>query len=606
MKHVCLVLDSIDAACDALDRDAQYESTYKVLGSMLYSTPYIKMSLAINGNTLSFLHDKHPEFLCLLQELIARAQVELIGGGYYDPVFPLLLSKERTAQIDMLTSAITKETGKRPHTAIPYASSWDDCLVSSFKTNGIDCVLLDSSIIGKDNLCGLPIVMSDRGKAIDILPMQEYSAKDTLNTKDMLEDAVLVIYYSVQKMAEALKDGSFLHNIEEAKNQDGTVLSTITEARARVKGRKRAYIASAISRSASSGASNIHELLQAHPSSDDLYHRQMLVSILIEQYHGDKVRKKTARDYLLCSQCGGYLFGTYDDAPSYKMLNEAERQIQAASETVTAFDTNEDGRDEYVCRMAFHTSVIEEGSGSVASFDAMAGRNLYRYSNCLFDDYFESAAYDNDGGKEGGNTGGNAGGGAERERDDSLAIGRGTHCTSYRLLKLLRARREVFFWGEDEIGESKISVKKKYIITSNGFVVQYIIKNEGGEAFSSRFCVRFCFSHVDEEVKAAALRGSNVSAVRLMNKEEGISFLLEPNEDAAFGVCKSSLKSLSQDVTLSWKMNIAGGMECEKTISFAMLIKDDDGRSKGAALQTAEKTDALSSSKGQLSLWDEE
>lgn len=578
MTLVCPVLESIDAAISCGD-ELQYENTYKVLGKILYSNPQIKMSFAFNGPSLSFLKEKHPEFLCLLQEFLSRAQVEIIGGGYYDPVFPLLLPRERTAQIDMLTSAIAHETGKRPHTAILYASSWDDSLVASLKTNGIDCVLLDSSIVDSHNLNGDIIVMSDRGKSIDIFPMQavskEWAANDekwmlqaginekkSLNNKD---DDAFAFYYTLEEMASALRDGSFLRRAEEIEKSCYAKLSTIIEARA-VRPRLRAYITSGISHSMAGDASNIQEFLQFHSSSDNLYHRQTLVSILIDQYHGDKMRKKTARSCLLSSQCGSYLFGTRHASASYRMLNEAESQIRPASEAVTAIDTDEDGHDEYVCRMAFHTSVISEYCGNVVSFDAMAGRALYRYSDSLFDDYFIN--------------------------NDVK-----TPCVQYTMQKFLRGRHEVFFAGNIAIEEKAISIRKKYIATSNGFVVQYIIKNESTDAFNSRFFVRFCFFHVDKNVKSVSLDDGGVSAVQLTSLNGGVSFLIEPNENAVLEVKTGDGECPVQEAILSWQIAISSNMECEKTISFAMLVKGDDGKQR--ALQTKQI-------KEQLSLWDEE
>lgn len=561
--HVCLVLQSIGASLSNKEAQLQYENGYKELGSILYSNPYIKMSLALNGKTLEFLKKQHSEFLYLLKELSGRGQIEIIGGGYYDPVFPLLLARERTAQIDMLSSAITQEMGRRPHTAMLYASSWDASLLSVFKANGIDCVLLDYSLAGNSCKKDIPIVMSDRGKSIDVFPVSpiDYDFDAVTGNIEDDKEGIRTFCLTQGDLSSSLEDGRFIRLCSGFENAEGIMLSTIADARA-VHKRVRSYISCGMAHSVS-GYCSIQDFLQAHKSSDDIYHRQTLVAILVEQYHGDKFRKKSARERLLLSQCGDYLFDAQYEADAYQMLNEAESQIHAAAESVTALDVDEDGIDEYVCRMDYHTSVISAG-GEVTSFDAMAGKRLFRYSHSLFNDFFTTACKDI------------------------------IPCKEYTVQKFLRGKKEVFFQRRGSVDKVKVFLRKKYIITSSGFVVQYIIKNESDAPLEAHFAVRFCLLHITEGVRSAMLdtSGSDVSAVQLTDKEGRVSFLIEPNEDAIL----TKSETLDEGVALSWAINIAGGMECEKTISFAMLPKD--ARQK-------EQCEEKPVSK-QLSFWDEE
>lgn len=551
MTRICLAVESMSAVLSNEEYEARYESGYKALGTLLYSNPDTRASLGINGNALTFLKNKHPEFLYLLRELVSRGQVEVIGGGYYDPVFPLLFARERTAQLDMLSSAITQELGKRPHTAMLYASAWDDSLVWTLKTNDIDCVLLSSSILPLHT--NIPIVMSDRGKSIDIFPTEDASKIGNASIMCGGKDGVCTFVYSQEEIARAMTDGSFLGVCKEFL-ANGACLSTITEARSSVRWRVRAYI----------NGGDIHDWLQAHEGGDSLYHRQTMVAMLIDQYHGDKVRKSKARTQLLSSQCGDYLFGLRKTDESYQMLNEADNAIHADSETVTAFDINEDGKDEYVCRMDYHTSVIDEENAMIISFDAMASL-CRRYSTSLFYDSF---------------------------KDDGCVWK-----VKYTISKFLRTRHEVLFTGAG-VGDMKVSLRKKYIITSSGFVVQYIIKNNGERRLESVFDVSFRFDHITEGIRSVALHAGNndISAVQLKDKDSGVSFLIEPNEDAMLS--HNETKDMFCEIlSLSWRISLASCMECEKTISFAMLSKDGN-------VHEEKKENKISNE--QLNLWEDE
>ena len=142
---------------------------------------------------------KNPEFLEILKKLVDRKQVELIGGGFYNPVFPLLFPMDRSGQVDLLSTAIRKATGKRPRGVCLCASAWDPSLVTSFETCGMEYVELDSSLISKDKNLFLPIVMADRGKSIKILPVHNDFIP---NENEEPSDLLLRIKKAVEKVSK--------------------------------------------------------------------------------------------------------------------------------------------------------------------------------------------------------------------------------------------------------------------------------------------------------------------------------------------------------------------------------------------------------------------
>ncbi|HNR81663.1 MAG TPA: hypothetical protein PKK37_04460, partial [Candidatus Pacearchaeota archaeon] len=46
--------------------------------------------LYYSGIVLQWIEENHPEFILLLEEMSGRRQIELLGGGYYSPLFPIL------------------------------------------------------------------------------------------------------------------------------------------------------------------------------------------------------------------------------------------------------------------------------------------------------------------------------------------------------------------------------------------------------------------------------------------------------------------------------------------------------------------------------------
>ncbi|MGL4986643.1 MAG: hypothetical protein ACRC5H_05825, partial [Treponemataceae bacterium] len=145
-----------------------YKNIYKKLMPFLYENPHIECMFFFTGEQLQWFEKKHPEFLNLVEELVARKQIEILGGGFYNPLFPLLPPIDRVGQIELLTTQIRKLFGKRPRGIVLHESAWDSLLIPTLKTCGFDYVLLDSNLFDPDND---PLIIEKQGKSIFALPI---------------------------------------------------------------------------------------------------------------------------------------------------------------------------------------------------------------------------------------------------------------------------------------------------------------------------------------------------------------------------------------------------------------------------------------------------
>ncbi|ULQ60020.1 hypothetical protein K7I13_01405 [Brucepastera parasyntrophica] len=172
--------------------ERQYQVIYKPLVSSLYNLPQLPFSLYISGILIDWLERQHPEFFMILEEMANRKQIDILGGGYYNPFFPLLPPADRVGQIELLTTSIRKHFGKRPRGAWLAASAWDPSMVSSLHTCGIEYVLLDKTMFeanGEPQITGLsPVIMEDCGKTLVAFPLdntlrnpEAYSPEDFLS-----------------------------------------------------------------------------------------------------------------------------------------------------------------------------------------------------------------------------------------------------------------------------------------------------------------------------------------------------------------------------------------------------------------------------------------
>ena len=146
--NLCLSLTANSTVLStSLTFEQQYQKIYKKLIAFLYQNPTAKFSFSFTGLQLEWFEKAHPEFLQILHELVARKQIEILGGGYYNPVFPLLSPVDRAGQIELLTVELRRITGKRPRGISVLSSVWDRSLIPCFQNCGMEWVQLDSSII---------------------------------------------------------------------------------------------------------------------------------------------------------------------------------------------------------------------------------------------------------------------------------------------------------------------------------------------------------------------------------------------------------------------------------------------------------------------------
>ena len=113
--YVCFNLKSVQNSLESINvLDKNYQAVYKPIVKFLYSHPNFPFTFSFSGTQIQFFKKRKNELITIIRELVERKQVEVLGGGYYDPVLPLLYPVDRNGQIDMLSAEIRQTVGKRP------------------------------------------------------------------------------------------------------------------------------------------------------------------------------------------------------------------------------------------------------------------------------------------------------------------------------------------------------------------------------------------------------------------------------------------------------------------------------------------------------------
>lgn len=654
MHRVCLeYIGSSTEFQDDASYQAAYKNVYKPLGAILFAMPQLKFSFYFTGPQIEFFKKKNPEFLDLLKNLIARKQVEMIGGGYYNPIFPLIFPVDRAAQIEKLTLALRQNFGKRPRGATLFCDSWDPSLLTTLDAASLEYVLLDSSLLPKDKNHFLPLVMNNLDKSTLILPVySNLAAKKDESPKELFArvaaacraaaksdpensgcDRMLCVSYDINSIKALLNKDWMKEVLELVQNEQKCSLDLPYDCVKAASVFLPCYIHAGINKNIARWCftpyepveqkdnypANIYDYLQVYKTSHSLFDRMMNVSILVNQCHGDKMRKNAAREKLLAAQCGdAYVcrssneLATFKERQNaYKNLTESERLVRECSafkESVTSYDYNGDGFKEYVCRLEKCNVCIGSDGGSIFELDVMKASGNYadnisrvqKYDG-LDDNYFRGIFVDH-----------------LFEDEEAKKYCKGEPCRNgmfsakrYKEVLFSSQKQEIHFETKTKFStlDQPILLKKNYIVKSNGITVQYILKNEGPIAVQGKFAVESNFAELNllnpnyKPYSIEIVSGQDIvsgtsaeaccksvkegfvqkaSAVQITDSNSNVSFMFTPNEEAGVTFFPVNIKRRNMDTDIVqnesktfvasfiWDVDLAASMEVEKTISLAI------------------------------------
>ncbi len=122
-----------------------YHKSYLPFVEALDRHPPIRLSLHFSGCLLAWLEQHHAEFLTLLKKLAARGQIEMVGGGYYEPILPSIPDPDKRAQILRLSDYLEKHFGAAPRGAWVAERVWEPSLAKPLADAGVGYVVLDDT-----------------------------------------------------------------------------------------------------------------------------------------------------------------------------------------------------------------------------------------------------------------------------------------------------------------------------------------------------------------------------------------------------------------------------------------------------------------------------
>ena len=154
-----------------------YDEAYAPFFDVLARHPGVKIGAHHSGSLLAWLERAHPEYLERLHRLVERGQVELLTGGFHEPVLAAIPDDDRRGQIEKQTAWLKARFGRKPVGLWLAERVWEPDLAGSLAEAGVKYTLVDDTHFlaagaEADALDG-PYLTEDRGRTLTVFPISK-------------------------------------------------------------------------------------------------------------------------------------------------------------------------------------------------------------------------------------------------------------------------------------------------------------------------------------------------------------------------------------------------------------------------------------------------
>ena len=153
------------------------ERAYRPFLELVRRRPEVRLSVHCTGSLLAWLRAQARKTFDLLGETVAAGQVELLTGGFYEPILAILPDADKRGQIQRLTEYLAREFGVRARGMWLAERVWEPHLPKALREAGVEFVLVDDShfaLAGLDpeTLSGY-YVTEEQGQTLAVFPISQ-------------------------------------------------------------------------------------------------------------------------------------------------------------------------------------------------------------------------------------------------------------------------------------------------------------------------------------------------------------------------------------------------------------------------------------------------
>jgi alpha-amylase len=191
-----------------------YEKCYFPFLSTLEDFPKIKFCLHNSGPLYDWMREHGKDYLGLLKKMVKRGQVEIISGGYYEPILPIVSDSDKYGQIKLMNDFVEKEFSDKPGGIWTAERVWEPYLARVIANSALKYTFLDDTHF---RFAGLKCheffgyyTTEDEGKPVSVFPISKTlrykipfseaeEAFNVLNSLGRSEDVLVTLFDDGEK-----------------------------------------------------------------------------------------------------------------------------------------------------------------------------------------------------------------------------------------------------------------------------------------------------------------------------------------------------------------------------------------------------------------------
>ncbi|GMO54289.1 MAG: DUF1926 domain-containing protein [Termitinemataceae bacterium] len=502
-KHINIILGfhfHLPYGTRAEEYNELYEKRIKVLLSALFQYQDLPALIHFSGNVLYHIEREYPEMFMMLIDMIKRKQIELLSGGFYEPMMSLLQTKDRISQIEMLTTYISKNFGKHAKGCWLPDIAWDQSMPSVLNDCNIGWTFLDSKRWKSANIKNLEqCITEDRGKLVRVFPHAKNYRDlfETKNAKEALDEILqdcnkkstfaifLRTLYKKDKELTFEDALEFFDAISKTKEKiDWTLPSKIVKKNSSP---KRAFFTT----------KNVKQFLLDNTAANNIYAKIIWNRSIVDMIKGDKIRKRRAQEKVCRTACYN-LFCNNEDyeeeitsreyngiedprlrAAAFSSALEAERiarDLKPPPNSIAQDDFTLEGKEEFVYQGDPLNCMISLSGGGIFELDYMPRNWNYLNTYNAVRSFTETLSP--------------IGLSEDEVKNNPKAV---RFCVNevYDLVELDRTHGKLKLRTNEALSApsafANITIEKNYHIKNNTINISYGIKNSAKEAISFNF-----------------------------------------------------------------------------------------------------------------------
>ncbi len=121
------------------------DKCYQPLLEILYRHPNIKTGIHLSGPLLEWIEKNRSENLSLIAEMVQRGQLEMLSGGFFEPLLAEIPSRDAIGQVLMMNEYLNEKFGKKPNGFWLTERVWDSTLPLVLRDSGLSYTIVDDT-----------------------------------------------------------------------------------------------------------------------------------------------------------------------------------------------------------------------------------------------------------------------------------------------------------------------------------------------------------------------------------------------------------------------------------------------------------------------------